>query len=238
MDQGEEPVKEKALSRRERADASRKVLREHGLAYARSIESQSEPFDTVCVPRLPVSRVKNILKEQVEAHAIWMNTPAPTVGQGVARILSGLAHLMASSLSALSWHQVLQTNGGVPPCHGFNLKLEPMLHAVQDLEEFDFLIDIVQAVQDRAHRERREAEARKSRDQWQNKMLHRPRGYQPPPSLATPYPRVPQPSHPLPPAGGGAVYFATEPTDNRYRAGLPVQEGKGLSLKRKASWMA
>ena len=116
------------------AERGRLILGELIKSFCQRVAVVNGPFEKTT--KLPVSRVRKILKDFLSAHAAHSNVPAVTVSNETVRIMTSLAYLMAASMAVVGWDRVPSARVGS------NLKLKYMLEGTEALEEFDFLIDI------------------------------------------------------------------------------------------------
>ena len=116
------------------AERGRLMLDELIKSFCQRVADEKGPFEKTT--KLPVSRVRKILKDFLSAHAAYNNVPAVTVSNETVRIMTSLAYLMAASMAVLGWDRIPSARVGS------NLKLKYMLEGTEALEEFDFLMDV------------------------------------------------------------------------------------------------
>jgi len=115
-------------------DHHRRILDEHVARFCRRVANEPSPFEKVT--KLPVSRVRLILKHFLKVHAENAGPAAVLLSNDTVRIMTSLAYLMASCMAVLGWNQVPNARAGS------NLKLRYMIVGTADIDEFDFLVDV------------------------------------------------------------------------------------------------
>ena len=116
------------------AERGRLILGELIKSFCQRVAVEKGGFEKTT--KLPVSRVRKILKNFLSAHAAHNDVPAVTLSDETVRIMTSLAYLVAASMAVLGWDRIPSARVGS------NLKLKYVLEGTEALEEFDFLLDV------------------------------------------------------------------------------------------------